>query len=326
MLRRHLSILAAPLLAAPRLVRAQGAGGAAWPSRPVRIVVPYPPGGSNDVVARILQPKLGEALGQPIVVENRGGASGSVGAGEVARSAPDGSTWLLANDTLAANDTLMSLPYRAAEAFTPCTVVGTCPYALLAHPSTPYRTLADVVLAAKAAPETLNYATTGNGSLAHVSTVLLQQRGGFKLVHVPYRGGGPALQDALAGHVPLFMSNIVIVLPHVRSGALRALGVSSAAPSSYLPGVAPFATLGFPGFEALTYWMLLGPAGVPGAIVERMQRAVATVAADPAVRPRLEEQGVGIATTSPADSVAFLRREMETWGRVIRENDIRADG
>ena len=332
MRRRPLLVATAAGLAAPGVLRAQGgstqsgSNQSGWPNRPVRIVVPYPPGGSNDVVARLLQPKLGEALGQPVIVENRGGASGSVGGGEVARAAPDGNTWLLANDTLATNDTLMSLPYRATEAFSPCTVVGTCPYALLAHPSTPYRTLADAVSAAKAAPETLNYATTGNGSLAHISTVLLQQRGEFRLVHVPYRGGGPALQDALAGHVPLFMSNIVIVIPHVRGGALRALGVSAASPSPYLPGVAPFAQLGFPGFEALTYWMLLGPAGVPDEIVARMHRTVAAVANDPAVRPKLEEQGVTLTTTPPAAAAAFLRREVENWGRVIRDNAIRADG
>lgn len=183
-----------------------------------------------------------------------------------------------------------------------------------------------MVAAAKAAPETINYATTGTGSLAHISAALLQQRGEFRLVHVPYRGGGPALQDVLGGHVPLFMSNIVIVIPHVRSGALRALGVSSAAPSPHLPGVQPFANLGFPGFEALTYWALLGPPGVPPAILERMRNAVATAANDPVVRPRLEEQGVLITLPSPAATGDFIRREVETWARVIRENDIRMEG
>jgi tripartite-type tricarboxylate transporter receptor subunit TctC len=319
--RRHLAALAAGGLTAPTIARGQGT----WPERPVRIIVPYPPGGSNDTVARILQPKLQEILGRPIVVENRGGASGSVGAGETARAAPDGYTWLLANDTIATNDTLMQLPYRTMEAFSFCTVVGTCPYALLAHPGTPYRTLAEVQAAAKAAPGTLNYATTGVGSLAHVSATLLQQQGDFRLVHVPYRGGGPALQDALAGHVPLFMSNIVIVLPHVRSGGLRALGVSSAQESRFMPGVRPFAELGFPGFEALTYWALLGPAGVPAPILQRLQAAVATATQDTNVRARLEEQGAEIVAGSPADAEKFIRREIETWGKVIRDNGIRPE-
>ncbi|WP_426956723.1 Bug family tripartite tricarboxylate transporter substrate binding protein [Muricoccus radiodurans] len=321
MLRRTLIATVAAGLSAPQIASAQGN----WPARPVRIIVPYPPGGSNDVVARILQPRLQEVLGQSVIVENRGGASGSVGSTETARSAPDGYTWLLANDTVATNDTLLELPYKTMQAFSFCTVVGTCPYALLTQPTTPYRTMEALVAAAKAAPETLNYATTGTGSLAHISATLLQQRGDFRLVHVPYRGGGPALQDVLGGHLPLFMSNIVIVLPHVRSGALRAIGVSSARPSTYLPGVAPFAELGFPGFEALTYWALLGPAGVPAPIVQRMQTVIAGIAAEPAVRARLQEQGATVTTTSPADTEAFLRQEVEKWATVIRENNIRAD-
>ena len=319
--RRHLATLAAGALSAPRTAGAQGT----WPDRPIRIIVPYPPGGSNDTVARILQPKLQEILGKPIVIENRGGASGSVGAGEAARAAPDGATWLLANDTIATNDTLMQLPYRTMQNFSFCTVVGTCPYALLAHPGTPFRSLADVETAAKAAPATLNFATTGVGSLAHVSATLWQQRSGVSLVHVPYRGGGPALQDALAGHVPLFMSNIVIVMPHVRSGGLRALGVTSAKESRFLPGVKPFAELGYPGFEALTYWVLLGPAGVPAPILARMHAAIATAVLDPVVRVRLEEQGAEIGAGSPAAAEKFIKEEIEIWGKVIRDNDIRSE-
>jgi tripartite-type tricarboxylate transporter receptor subunit TctC len=311
-------------LAAPAVLRAQGA--AAWPERPVRIVVPYPPGGSNDTVARLLQPRVQEILGRSIVVENRGGASGAVGAGETVRSAPDGYTWLLANDTVATNDTLMQLPYRAADGFTFCTLVGTCPYALVTHKDQPYRTLADVIAAAKARPETLNYATTGVGSLAHISTVLLEQQGGFKLVHVPYRGGGPALQDAVAGHVPLFMSNIVIILPHIRQGTLRPLGVSSPQPSRFLPGVPTFASQGFPGFESLTYWVLLGPAGIPEPITRRMQAAVAQALAEPAVRARMDEQGADVVASSPEECAAFVRREIEKWREVIRVNGIRLEG
>ena len=319
--RRRLVALAAASLAGPATLRAQGA----WPERPIRVIVPYPPGGSNDTVARLIQPRLQEVLGRPIVVENRGGASGSVGAGETVRAAPDGYTWLLANDTVATNDTLMQLPYRAAEAFTFCTLVGTCPYALVTHREQHYRTLPQVIEAAQARPATLNYATTGVGSLAHISTVLLEQQGGFRLVHVPYRGGGPALQDAVAGHVPLFMSNIVIILPHIRQGTLRPLGVSSARESRFLPGVPTFAQQGFEGFESLTYWALLGPAGIPEPITRRMQAAVSQALSDAAVRARMDEQGADIVASSPEDCAAFVRRDMDKWARVIRENNIRAD-
>jgi tripartite-type tricarboxylate transporter receptor subunit TctC len=308
-------------LAAPAM--GQGTGG--WPDRPIRIIVPYPPGGSNDTVARILQPRMQEILGRPIVVENRAGASGSVGAGETARAASDGYTWCLANDTIATNDTLMQLPYRTMESFAYCTLVGTCPYALVTHPSTPYTNFGAMVTAAKAQPKTLNYATTGVGSGAHIATVLLQQRGGFELEHVPYRGGGPALQDALAGHVPLFMSNIVIILSHIRQGSLRPLGITQKTESRYLPGIAPFANQGFPDFEALTYWILAGPARTPAPIVNRMQQVVAQALQDPTVQARMSEQGADIVASTPDRAEAFMRSEVEKWGKVIRDNNIRAE-
>lgn len=308
-------------LAAPSVARGQGV----WPERPIRIIVPYPPGGSNDTVARIIQPRLQDLLGRSIIVDNRAGASGSVGSSEMSRAAADGYTWLLANDTLAANDTLLPLPYKVATDFSFCSVLGTCPYALTAHPSLPYRTFADVTAAAKARPELLSYATTGVGSLAHVAAVLLQQRGDFRMTHVPYRGGGPALQDSLAGHVPLFMSNIVIILPHIRAGALRPIGISTRAESRYLPGLAPFAAQGFPGFEALTYWTLVGPANIPPPIVDKMQRTVAQVLAEPAVQARMAEQGADIVASTPEETRTFLLGQVDTWGKVIRENGISTD-
>jgi len=308
-------------LAAPGIARAQGT----WPERPIRIIVPFPPGGSNDTVARILQPRLTEILGRPIVVENRAGASGSVGNGEAARAAPDGYTWLLANDTLATNETLMQLPYRVMESFSFATVVGTCPYALVTHPSTPFQNFQQMAAAAKARPSTLNYATTGVGSGAHIATVLLQQRGGFQLEHVPYRGGGPALQDALAGHVPLFMSNIVIILNHIRAGGLRPLGITQKTESRFLPGVVPFAQQGFADFEALTYWLLVGPARIAAPIVARMQQAVALALQDANVQARMNDQGADIVAASPAQTEAFVLAEIEKWGAVIRDNNIRAE-
>ena len=308
-------------LAAPGIARAQGT----WPERPIRIIVPFPPGGSNDTVARILQPRLTEILGRPIVVENRAGASGSVGNGEAARAAPDGYTWLLANDTLATNETLMQLPYRVMESFSFATVVGTCPYALVTHPSTPFQNFQQMAAAAKARPSTLNYATTGVGSGAHIATVLLQQRGGFQLEHVPYRGGGPALQDALAGHVPLFMSNIVIILNHIRAGGLRPLGITQKTESRFLPGVVPFAQQGFADFEALTYWLLVGPARIAAPIVARMQQVVALALQDANVQARMNDQGADIVAASPAQTEAFVLAEIEKWGAVIRDNNIRAE-
>ena len=217
--RRSLLALTATGLAVPSLLRAQS-----WPDRPIRLIVPWPPGGSTDTIARLFQPKLSEALGKQVIIENRGGASGSIGAIEAARAAPDGYTWMFAYDNEATNQTLMRLPYKTLEAFSPVSLVATGPLALVAHSSTPYRTFQDVVAAAKAAPDTVGFASSGVGGLAHVSTTLLQQQGGFGLVHVPYRGGGPAVQDAVSGQVPLFMSNVVIISQHIRAGTLRPLG------------------------------------------------------------------------------------------------------
>ncbi len=321
MRRRHVLSLTASALMAPAISRAQGV----WPDRPVRLIVPFPPGGSTDTIARILQPKLIEGLGRQVVIENRGGASGSVGAIEAARAAPDGYTWLLAYDNEATNQTVMRLPYKLAEAFAPVTLVATGPLALVAHQTTPWRSFPDLVAAAKAAPDTISFASSGVGGLAHVSTTLLQQQGGFRLSHIPYRGGGPALQDALSAQVPLFMSNVVIISQHIRAGTLRPLGVTTANETRHVPGVKSFAQQGFPGFEAPTWWAFLGRAGTPPAILKRMEDALHGALANAEVRARIEEQGADVVAGGPEQCRAFLAKEVQKWEKVIRDNNISLD-
>lgn len=319
--RRMLLALTASGLACPGILRAQST----WPERPVRVIVPFPPGGSTDTIARLFQNKLAEGLGKPVVIENRGGASGSIGAIEAARSQPDGYTWLLAYDNEATNQTVMRLPYRAMEAFAPVSLVATGPLALVAHRGTPYRTFQDVVNAAKAAPDTIGYATSGVGGLAHVSTTLLTSQAGIKLTHVPYRGGGPALQDAVAGNVPLFMSNVVIISQHIRSGVLRPLGVTTRGETRHVPGVQSFAQQGLGDFEAPTWWAFLGRAGTPEPILRRMQEALVRAVTDPDVKAKIEEQGCDVQASPPEVCGRFLSAEIEKWGRVIRANGITAD-
>jgi tripartite-type tricarboxylate transporter receptor subunit TctC len=319
--RRGLFALTAAGLAAPSVLRAQST----WPDRPVRLIVPWPPGGSTDTIARIFQPKLSEALGKPVIIENRGGASGAIGAQEAARTAPDGYTWILVYDNEATNQTVMQLPYKALEAFAPVSLVATGPLAMVAHQSTPYHSFQDVVDAAKKAPDTINYASSGVGGLAHVSTTLLQQRGGFRLVHVPYRGGGPAVQDAVAGHVPLFMSNVVIISQHIRAGTLRPLGVTTRGETRHVPGVKSFAEQGFADFEAPTWWAFLGRAGTPQPIVDRMREALARSLADPEVKSKIEEQGADVVASDPEACGRFISNEIDRWGQVIRGANIRAD-
>ncbi|WP_431282550.1 tripartite tricarboxylate transporter substrate-binding protein [Humitalea sp. 24SJ18S-53] len=323
--RRSLLPIVAAGIAAPGILRAQGTAAGAWPDRPLRLVVPWPPGGSTDTIARIFQARLGEVLGKPVVIENRGGASGAIGAAEASRAAPDGYTWMLAYDNEATNQTVMRLSYRTLEAFAPVSLVATGPLALVAHHSTPYRTFQDVIDAAKRAPETIAYASSGVGGLAHVSTTLLQQQGGFRLVHVPYRGGGPAVSDAVGGQVPLFMSNVVIISQHIRAGTLRPLGVTTAEETRHVPGTKPFSQQGFPGFAAPTWWAFLGRAGTPAPILEQMQAALARVLNEPEVKSRIEEQGCDVVASSSAECGRFLAAEIERWGKVIRDADIRAD-
>jgi tripartite-type tricarboxylate transporter receptor subunit TctC len=303
------------------LVRAQ----ANWPDRPIRLIVPWAPGGSTDTIARIFQARLGTILGQPVVIENRGGASGAIGAAEAARAVPDGSTWMFQYDNEAPNQTLMRLTYRTLDAFTPVSLVATGPLVMVAHQSTPFRRFQDVVDAARREPDRWNYATSGAGGLAHISTTLLQQQNNFKLTHVPYRGGGPAVTAAIANEVPLFMTNVVIVSQHIRAGTLRPLGVTTRTETRHVPNTPSFAQQGFGDFEAPTWWALFGRTGTPPPILDRMQAAITQAVNDPEVKAKIEEQGADVRASSPAEARQFIANEIERWGQVIRQNDIRAD-
>ena len=319
--RRLLLGLTVAGLAAPSILRAQNA----WPDRPIRIIVPWAPGGSTDTIARLFQQRLGAVLGQPIVIENRGGASGAIGAAEAARAAPDGSTWMFQYDNEAANQTLMRLTYRTLDAFTPVTLAATGPLAMVAHNSTPFRSFRDVVEAAKREPDRWNYATSGAGGLAHIATTMLQQQNSFKLTHVPYRGGGPAVTAAVANEVPLFMTNVVIVSQHIRAGTLRPLGVTTRIESRHVSGAQSFAQQGFGDFEAPTWWALFGRTGTPQPILDRMHAAITQVLREPEVKTRIEEQGCDIIASTPEEARRFVANEIERWGIVIRQNDIRTD-
>jgi tripartite-type tricarboxylate transporter receptor subunit TctC len=320
--RRHFLALAGAGLAAPAMVSAQTSP---FPDRPIRLIVPWPPGGSTDTIARLFQPRLSELIGRPIVIDNRGGASGATGAIEASRVAADGSTWTFVYDTQATNETVMRLPFRTMEAFAPVCHVASGPLAMVAHHTSPYRHFEEVVVAARREPDAINYATSGVGGLAHVSTTLLQQQGNFRITHVPYRGGGPAVQDAVAGVVPLFMTNVVIVSQHIRAGTLRPLGVTTRGESRHVPGTPSFAQQGFRDFEAPTWWAMLGRAGTPEPMLRRMNEALVQTLNDPAIKARIEEQGCDIVASSPEECGRFIQAEITKWGRVITENGIRAD-
>jgi tripartite-type tricarboxylate transporter receptor subunit TctC len=308
-------------LAAPAIAQQN-----AFPERPVTLVVPFPPGGSTDVMARLLAERMALSLGQPVLVENRPGATGSVGAAEAARSPPDGHTWLVVVDSHAIIPAVMPLPYDTRRDFAPVTLIGRGPLVVTAHPSTPWRGFPELMEAARGRPPgAINYATAGIGTMMHVAMVQLCNLAGVRLTHVPYRGGAPALQDALAGNVPLFVTNAPVGGPHVRSGALKGFGVTTRERWRDLPGVPSFHELGFAGFEAPTWWGVFAPAGVPVPIRRRMEGELARILAEPEVRARVEAQGMDVLALPGEEFARVLDAETERWSRVVRENGIRLE-
>jgi len=250
-----------------------------------------------------------------------------VGAAEAARSTADGHTWLVVVDSHVIIPSIMTLPYDTRRDLTPVTLIGRGPLIVTAHPSTPWRSFAVLVTMARAQqPGAISYATAGIGTMMHVAMVQLCNIAGIQLTHVPYRGGAPALADALGGQVPLFVTNAPVGGPHVRSGALKGLGVTTRAPWRDLPGVPSFHELGFSGFEAPTWWGVFAPAAVPVPIKLRMETELAKILAEPEVRARVEALGMDVLAISGEAFASFVETETERWGRVVRENAIRVEG
>jgi tripartite-type tricarboxylate transporter receptor subunit TctC len=317
-------------LAVPFAAHAQGSmqgSSERWPAATTRIVVPYPPAGSTDVIARLIQSELQQRLGTTIIIENRPGASGSVGTAAVAKSPPDGGSWLFVFDNHSANPFVFpNLPYDTEKDLDPVLFIGTAPYVLATHPQKPFKTLADVIAAAKAKPETLSYASVGSGSIGHLAMVLLSKRAGVRLVHVPYRGGGPAMNDAVAGHVDFLIGSTALVSPQVQAGTIKAVAQTGKTRTPTLGEVPTVGESGFPGFEAYAFWGVLAPAGTPKALIDRFGAELAACLREPRVARELTEiQQVALALTGPDELRKFLSDQMRVWGPVVRENDIRGD-
>jgi tripartite-type tricarboxylate transporter receptor subunit TctC len=298
-----------------------------WPTKPVKFVVPFPPGGSVDPIARLLAVRLTESMGQQFIVENKPGASGSIGTAFVAKSAPDGYNFVFVFDTHAVNPTLIpGMPFDTLKDLAPVMLIGTAPMAIATHPSKPYKTFADVIAAAKAKPDTISYGSIGNGSLGHLTLTLVQQAGGFKIIHVPYKGGGPMTQDALGGQVDLAVGSVAVLAPHVRSGKLRAVAVTGNKRSHSMPDVPVLSEQGFPGFSALAWWGVFAPAGTPKPILDKFHAELAKALGQPDLRKTLTEQlGMDLVVSNPDGLQKFLVGEIDRWGKVVRENNIRAD-
>src|SRR5947208_15777035 len=274
----------------------------AWPTKPVKFVVPFPPGGSVDPLARILGARVADSLGQQFIVENKSGAGRSIGTAFVARSAPDGYTYVVVFDTHAVNPALIpNLPYDTVNDFAPVMLVGTAPMAIVANVAKPYRNFGDVIRAAKAKPEALSIGSVGNGSLGHLAMILLQQAGGFKITHIPYKGGGPMMQDTMGGQVDLGIASVAALFANVKGGKLRALGVTGEKRSPVMPDVPTLAEQGLSGFSAYAWWGILAPAGTPKPIVDKFNAELVKILNKPDVRKHITEtMGMDLAESSPA--------------------------
>lgn len=316
--------LLAGLAALPSLP-ARGQGG--WPSGPIRIVVPFAPGGSTDAVARLAAPGLQRSLGVPILVENRSGAAGSLGTDAVAKARPDGQTWLLTFDSHAVLPALIpNLPFDLRLDLAPVTLIGGAPYVLACKPDKPYRTIADAVAAAKARSGGVSFASTGNGTLGHLAMVLLGDRAGVRLQHLPYRGGGLAVNDAVAGHVEMMIGSAALLAPHTAAGALRPILQFGAERLPAFAEVPTAAEAGFAGLRAEAWWGVFAPARTPPPAVARFHEAlVAAFREERIARQMTEAQQARLLLAGAEDLGRFLDREIETWGKVVRENGVQAD-
>ena len=295
----------------------------AWPTKPITMVVTYPPGGGADTMARLVAPKMGEALGQSVVVENRPGAGGQIGASVVAKAAPDGYTLLLDASSFAVNPSLYpKLPYDSAKAFRPIGVIALFPNVVLVNARFPAKNVAELIATAKSSRNSVSFASSGNGSAQHLAGALFESAAKVDMVHVPYKGGGPALNDVIGGQVPLFFGNLASTLPHVQSGRLRALAVTSSQRASMLPDVPTLAEAGVPGCEIYEWNAVFAPAATPEAVVERISAALQKALNSPEVKARVAQLGGDMQKGTPEHAQQFIRQQMALWARVIKERGI----
>ena len=298
-----------------------------WPTRPVRFIVPFPPGGSVDPLARLIGARLSQSLGQQFVVDNRTGGSGSIGTGIAAKASPDGYTYVFVFDTHAVNPFLIAnLPYDTTKDLAPVMLVGTAPMGIVTAPGKPYKTFADVIRVAKAKPDVITFGSVGSGSLGHLAMTLLQEAGGFKLVHVPYAGGGPMSANVLGGHIELGIGSVALVGPQINGGKMRGIATTGDKRAPTVSDIPTLAEQGFPGFSAFAWWGILAPAATPRPVLERFHAEVVKALNQPDLRKQLTEQlGMDLVVSSPATLQKFIASEMARWGKVVKQQGIQAD-
>lgn len=299
-------------------VSAQTGAAAGYPSKPMRIIVPLAAGGPSDTVARTLAQKLSEVVGQTVIVDNRPGASGIIGTEIAAKSPPDGYTLLLVSTAVSVNPSLFKkLPYDTLKDITAVSLLAGTPYMLSVHPSLPVKTVKQLVALAKARPGELNHASGGSGTGPHLGMEAFMQKTGIKLVHITYKGGGPALNDFVAGHTQVYLANMLTMYPQVRAGRSRALAVSSLKRSSAAPEIPTIAESGVPGFDEAGHHGIVAPAGVPKEIIAKLQRDIVTAMRSPEIVKRLQTEGSEVIASTPEEYGAMIKRDIEKWAKVV---------
>lgn len=298
-----------------------------WPNKPVRFMVPFPPGGSVDPLARLTGARLHASLGQQFVVDNRAGASGAIGTAIAAKSTADGYTYVFVFDTHAVNPALISnLSYDTLKDFSSVMLVGTAPMVLTTNPAKPFKSFDDVVKLAKAKPATLTFGSVGSGSLGHLAMMLVQQQAGINLVHIPYKGGGPALTDAIGGQIDFAVTSVAVPGPHIRAGRLRAVVATGEKRSHVVPDTPTLIESGLPGFSALAWWGIVTPAGIPKPVLNKVHAELSKAYAIPELRKQLTEQfGMDLMVSTPEAMTAFVVAEMARWSKVVKDSNIRSD-
>jgi tripartite-type tricarboxylate transporter receptor subunit TctC len=318
-------LLAAAIFSMPLL--AQQATAQPWPERPITLVVAFAPGGSTSIVARAVSDKMSEALGQKIIIDNRAGAGGTIGTKAVAGSAPDGYTIALGyTGTLAIGPTLyINAGYDPRKDFAPIGMIGNAPNSLVVHPSFPAKTVAELIAYAKANPGKVSFGSAGVGTASHVSGEYFATAAGIKLVHVPYKGTGPALSDLIGGHIPMAFAPIPATHSQISSGTMRALAVTSAARSGLLPEIPTIAESGLTGFDASLYYGLVAPAGTPRPIIDKLNAALRTALTSDDVKKRLVADGTDVTPSTPEEYAAFIDKDEIKWSRIVKASGAKGD-
>src|SRR6266700_4485569 len=296
-----------------------------YPTKPVRLIVPFPPGGSNDVVGRMIAQQLSDRLGKQVVVDNRGGAGGIIGSEVVAKSAPDGYTLLIISIAHSVSPWLYKLQYDPIKSFVPVSILASGPNVLVVHPDLPVHSVTDLIALAKQKPGDLNYASAGIGSFQHLGGELFKLTAGIDMVHVPYKGGGPAMTDVLGGYTKIMFSSLVQTTGFIRNGQLRALGTGGSQRNAVLPEVPTIAEAGLPGYEANNWWGIVAPAGTPPAIVEKLHNEISAVQNSEQTKKQFSTEGAEIVQMTSAAFGAFMVKEMSKWERVVKEGGIKAE-